>query len=160
MHFTHLSLHLSSEAAPLAAPTSIAVGTQKLYTKNMAATTTTVPTTRYDMTLVGRPTTAAATAKALADGGPLLIAQDHVLAKMLPDALDRISHAPQVMIKTSDLHGTFVGGLLFEPAITTQGMHMSVVHRRWTVLLQDLDNAGFAFDPVHGNMKTAWPTTF
>jgi hypothetical protein len=124
----------------------------------MAAPTAPVPTTRYEMTLVGKPTTHAATAKALANGGPLLIAPDHVLATMLPDALDRVSHAPQVVINTADMHGTFVGGMLFEPAITAQGMHLSVVDRRWTVLLQELDNAGCDFEPVSGDMKTAWPT--
>ena len=52
----------------------------------MVLTTTTPTATRYEMTLVGKPTTTSAKAKALAAGGPLLVAPDHVLAVMLPDA--------------------------------------------------------------------------
>ena len=45
----------------------------------MVITTPAIPT-RYDMQLVGKPSTTSATAKAFAAGGPLMVAQDHVLA--------------------------------------------------------------------------------
>ena len=53
-----------------------------------------VTSSRYQLKLVGNPRTTADKLEALADGGPLLIATDHVAALMLPDALDRVSHAP------------------------------------------------------------------
>ena len=56
------------------------------------------------MQLVGKPSTTSATAKAFAGAGPLVVAQDHVLAAMLPDALDRTSHAPHIIITTADMH--------------------------------------------------------
>ena len=75
-------------------------------------TVTITTPTRYEMTLVGKPTTNNAKAKALAAGGPLVVAHDHVLAAMLPDALDRTTHAPHVVVRASDMHGACVGGLL------------------------------------------------
>ena len=68
----------------------------------MSATTTTHDS-RYRLQVVGNPTTAGATAKALAGAAPLMVAGDHVLALMLPDALDRVTHAPAVSISLIDV---------------------------------------------------------
>lgn len=115
------------------------------------------PTTRYAMTFVGNPTTIAAKAKALAKGGPLKIATDHVLAVMLPDALDRTTHAPHATIQMIDVQGALIGGMIFDAGIFETGVHFSVETARWEQLLKDLDNAAFAYAPVAGPMMDAWP---
>ena len=123
----------------------------------MAITTAPSITTRYDMQLVGKPSTTSATAKAFAAGGPLMVAQDHVLAVMLPDALDRTSHAPHIIINTTDMHGACVGGLLFDPTAAALGVHLAVKPARWAALLQAVDDSGFNFEPIRGEAKVAWP---
>ena len=45
-------------------------------------------TTTYDLKFVGNPATNAARLKALAHGGPLVVALDHRLTAMMPDAFD------------------------------------------------------------------------
>ena len=45
-------------------------------------------TTTYDLKFVGSPATNAARLKALAHGGPLVVALDHRLTAMMPDAFD------------------------------------------------------------------------
>ena len=59
---------------------------------------TTTHDSRHRVQVVGRPTTAGATVKALAGFGPLMVADDHVLARLLPDAFDRTTHAPAVAV--------------------------------------------------------------
>ena len=115
------------------------------------------PATRYTMQFVGNPTTAAAKCKAMAKGGPLLIAPDQVLSAMLPDALDRTTHAPNVVINMIDVQSALVGGIVFEPGVMESGVHFSVETARWMQLLKDMTDAGFAFEPVPGEMAKAWP---
>ena len=157
----HISLFTSRSSGSLASrrsqKLSLPVGRIRYLSRQMVLTTTTPTATRYEMTLVGKPTTSNAKAKALAAGGPLLVAPDHVLAVMLPDALDRTTHAPQVVVRTTEMHGACIGGLLFEHAAAARGAHMAVEAARWATLLKDLDDAGCDFAPVRGEMKTAWP---
>ena len=110
------------------------------------------------MSFVGNPTSNAAKAKALAKGGPLLIATDHVLAVMLPEALDRAAHAPHATIDMVDVQSALISGMIFDVGILESGVHFSVETARWEQLLQDLDNAAFTFEPVKGPMCEAWPT--
>ena len=48
---------------------------------------------KYAFNFVGAPGDDAARALALANNGPLLVAQDHMWSAMLPDALERVAHA-------------------------------------------------------------------
>ena len=49
--------------------------------------TGTATSARYAVNYVGNPTTDAATMKALVEDGPLLLAKEHSLVQLLPDAL-------------------------------------------------------------------------
>ena len=109
------------------------------------------------MQFVGNPTTPAAKCKAMAKGGPLLIAPDHVLSVMLPDALDRTTHAPHVVINMIDVQSALIGGTVFEPSVLESGVHFAVETARWQQLLKDINDAGFAYEPVTGEMANAWP---
>ena len=59
----------------------------------------------------------AARLKSLVGNGPLLVAEDHKLAKMLPEALDRTTHAPKVLITQWQLNKMMLGGALYDAAI-------------------------------------------
>ena len=121
-------------------------------------TTSAITSARYAMTLVGDPKTTNAKSKALANGGPLILAKEHVLAVMLPDAVDFDTHAPNGVIDLTDLQSAAIGGMLLELGAVHLGMHWSVELSRWTMLLKDLDDNGFGFEPIKGDLKTAWPT--
>ena len=57
------------------------------------------------------------------------------MAVLLPDALDRTSHAPQVVVRTAEMHGACLGGLVFEHAAAMCGGG-SIRRSTWTLLTQ------------------------
>ena len=87
---------------------------------------TTAVSTAYAFRIHGDPTTPAAKAKALAGGGQLLIAKDHKLAALLPDALDATSKAPDVLVRTADVDGSFIAGALLAPDLAESGVHFTL----------------------------------
>ena len=101
---------------------------------------------KYDFKYVGNPTTAPAMAKTLVNNGPLLVAKDHLLAAMLPEALDRTKHAPHAIINMIDVQSALIGGMIFDASIFESGVHFSVETARFEQLLKDLDNAAFALE--------------
>ena len=102
---------------------------------------------RFAFKYVGNPTGAAAKMKALAYNGPLLIAADHALAALLPDALDTVANAPWLTIDMRDMLYMTVGGLLFAPEVAQAGMHMAVDPVRLAALIQDLSDSGCEWAP-------------
>ena len=84
----------------------------------------TIASARYAFAYVGNPRTNAEKMKALSAAGTLLIAEDHVLAEMLPGALDR--QAGRVAVALTDIHAGIMMGLLFEPDVSRGGMHLAL----------------------------------
>ena len=121
---------------------------------------TTAVSTAYAFRIHGDPTTPAAKAKALAGGGQLLIAKDHKLAALLPDALDATSKAPDVLVRTADVDGSFIAGALLAPDLAESGVHFTLDNVRSARFIKDIDEAAFVWTPIAGPAKTAWSTAY
>ena len=60
-------------------------------------------------------------AKALAGNGPLMVAGDHPLVAMLPEALDHTTNAPDSTIMLTDLQILLGAGMLYDSAVAGAG---------------------------------------
>ena len=112
---------------------------------------------KYAFNFVGAPGDDAACALALASNGPLLVAQDHIMSAMLPDALDRHTHAPAVEIKINDVHGAIIAGSLIAADLVGCGLHIALGVTRTAQFMKDIDEAGIDKTPAVGDRKQAWP---
>ena len=93
---------------------------------------------KYAVKYVGGVTAAAAAAKTMDNAGPLLLAQEHVMAVLLPNVMERDDHAPNVTTYQTDLYGLFGAGLLFHADLAQGGTHFFVGAPRWAALWSDV----------------------
>jgi hypothetical protein len=105
---------------------------------------------KYEVKFVGNQRTHDDKMKSLASSGTLLVAKEQVLAMLLPDALDRESHAPAVGINIGDLHAMLIPGALLDDEAAKGGVHLAVDTGRFAHLLHSLDEAGFDWTPIKG----------
>jgi len=91
------------------------------------------------------------------EGGPLVIANDHMWAKMLPEALPDGAPALTKMASETEWEGAAVGGLLLEAALARKNTHWAVGADRWAQLFKDLDEAGFDSSPILKPRDKAMP---
>ena len=98
---------------------------------------------RHEVKYVGSPTTAAARSAALAKDGPLMLAPEHILAAILPEALERDASSGAVTISSLDMNALAFPGMMWASDAASAGVHGAVSPARWTVLFKDLDSAGF-----------------
>ena len=68
----------------------------------------------YAFSYVGAPATDGAKLKSLKLAGPLLLAKQHKVIELLPDAFDDTAHAPKVQTTQIDMHEMLMGGSLFD----------------------------------------------
>ena len=78
---------------------------------------------------VGGPTTDANRSKSLTYNGPLLKSPDHVIAKLIPEALDVTSNAPLVTVQQRDMEYLITGSTLFDSQLYDLGMHGAITPR-------------------------------
>ena len=110
----------------------------------------------YAVGYIGNPTSDSARMKTLAGAGPLLLAQEHMLVVMLPEAFDRTSQAPKVVVNLTDLHSLLFGGLLFDGDLVDKGAHLAVRAARLAKLFKDAAEAGMPMGPIAGTLEQAW----
>ena len=115
--------------------------------------TSTATTFKY----VGGPTTDANRSKSLTYNGPLLISPDHVIAKLIPEALDVTSNAPLVTVQQRDIEYLLTGSILFDSQLYDLGMHGAIRVTRLAAIIQDLMDSGFDTTPITGGKATAFP---
>ena len=120
-------------------------------------TTTTISDTRYAVKFVGDPAGDAARSKSLAGLGPLLIAKDHIMARILPDAFDRESYAPDVVIHSTDVACAFFTNAAFATELADSGVHFAVKPGRWAAAFKDVDDNGLDVTPISGEAEDAFP---
>jgi hypothetical protein len=119
----------------------------------MAAQVTSNP--KFEIKYVGNPRSQDEKLASLASPGTLLVAKEHVLAKLLPDALDVESHSPAVGITIGDLHTMMLPGALLDGEAAKNGVHLAVEADRFAHLLHSLDEAGFDWTPIKGPLAQA-----
>ena len=83
---------------------------------------------------VGNPTTNAAKLKTLAHGGPLVVAQDHWLAAMMPEAFEDATGGGKV-VHMADLEQMVLDSMLLDGGVASKGIHFVVLPARYKQLL-------------------------
>ena len=112
---------------------------------------------RFAFKIDGNPTSTTNKLKALGGNGPLMIATDHVLAALLPDALDDGGAANTKTIALSDTMAFVLGGCLLDGEVANNGMHLAMDPAKVSTMLQAIDDAGFDWAPIAGDTETAFP---
>ena len=111
--------------------------------------------TRYAIKLTGNPATIVAKRAALEGEATMLIAADHMLALLLPDAFDRVSYQPLIGVPLSMLEHLLYTGLILDGPVSNSGVHFALEPARLAQLFKDLDDSGTAYEPIHGADKEA-----
>ena len=88
---------------------------------------------RYAVNYVGNPTTDATTMKALVEDGPLLLAKEHSLVQLLPDALTEDTATGMMNFSQADYQSLVVGGAIFDSDVGNGGTHFAVRGSRLTL---------------------------
>ena len=114
--------------------------------------------TKYAVGYVGSPAGTNAILDSLISDGPLLIAQDHIVANMLPEALDTVAHAPKIVVANQDLQVALTPGFLFDADMRDCGTHWALGKTRWAKFFHDMNEAGLDTTPIKGEMEKAYAT--
>ena len=112
----------------------------------------------YAFDYVGAPAGDVAICRTLTYAGPLVIAKDHMLAVMAPDAFANAAVANKVIVQHTTLSNCCYGGFIFDDQLLLQGMHMSVRLDRWAALMQDLKVVGIDCTPMNGSIREVGPS--
>ena len=91
--------------------------------------------TKYAFKYVGSPTTDAAKVKTLSGRGPLLVAQDHLLVRFMPEAFDGASHAPDYVVNIADVHHLILPAITIDDDMSDGGVHFATGSARLATLL-------------------------
>jgi hypothetical protein len=86
-----------------------------------------------------------------------VIAQDHILVSLLPEALPKTAGADTYEVTLGDAMFLIGGGVLFHPDVSRGGMHLAVQLDRLAKFFFDLDETGTQWTPIPGNKVTAMP---
>ena len=114
-------------------------------------------TTTYDLKFVGNPATNAARLKALAHGGPLVVALDHRLTAMMPDAFGDAPGGGKT-VHMADLDQMVLDGMLIDTELAKKGVHFVVLPARYKQLLVDVGSSGnMDWSPINGDIGEALP---
>ena len=98
---------------------------------------------RYAVKYTTTSTVATTRAKSLSNAGPLLIASDHLVNKILPDVVVDLTNGedtPRISMRLAN--ELLLGGLVLDPAVCSAGMHFSLINTRLAAAFQDVDAAG------------------
>ena len=112
----------------------------------------------YAFDYVGAPAGDVAICRTLTFAGPLVIAKDHMLAVMAPDAFANAAVANKVIVQHTTLSNCCYGGFIFDDQLLVQGMHLSVRLDRWAALMQDLKVVGIDCTPMNGSIREVGPS--
>ena len=88
--------------------------------------------------------------------GPLHLAPDHMLAAMLPDALDKTLAAPDVVLFITDLNGLILGGMLLGDDMLDKGVHWAWAYEPLAAFFQALDQTNMDKTPIKGHAAPGW----
>jgi len=99
--------------------------------------TTTATSARYAVHYVGNPASDAAKLRALGEDGPLLLAKEHMMVKLLPEALTEDAATAMMRFSLADFHSLILGGVLLDAEVGTGGMHFAVRDSRLAKFCKD-----------------------
>ena len=111
----------------------------------------------YAFHYIGRPASESAQLKTLGFDGPLVVASDHKMAVMLPDALDDAPTAGEKIVPMSRMHGGMTEAYIYDNDIRKGGMHMVITLSRSATMVKDMDEHGMDWTPIYGDATVAWP---
>ena len=113
--------------------------------------------TLTSFSFAGNPSTNAAKLKALAHGGPLVVATDHRLHAMMPDAFNDAASAGKTVLM-ADFEAMVMDAMLIDSEITKDGVHFVVQPARYKQLLAELGNTGnMDWSAIQGSMDEVFP---
>ena len=104
----------------------------------------------YTFSYVGAPATDAAKLKSLKLAGPLLLAKQHKVIELLPDAFDDTSYAPNFQATQTDMHEMLFAGSLLDADMVKDGVHFALSKGRMAKFIFDLDHGGMDWTPIKG----------
>ena len=108
--------------------------------------------TLTSFSFAGNPSTNAAKLKALAHGGPLVVATDHRLHAMMPDAFNDAASAGKTVLM-ADFEAMIMDAMLIDSEITKDGVHFVVQPARYKQLLAELGDTGnMDWSAIQGSM--------
>ena len=111
----------------------------------------------YAFSYVGAPATDAAKLKSLKLAGPLLLAKQHKVIELLPDAFDDTSYAPNFQATQTDMHEMLFAGSLLDADMVKDGVHFALSKGRMAKFIFDLDHGGMDWTPIKGEGYVAFP---
>jgi hypothetical protein len=97
--------------------------------------------TRYAIKLLGNPATIVAKRAALEGEATMVIAADHMLALLLPDAFDRVSYQPLIGVPLSMFEYFLYTGLILDGPVCNAGVHFAMEPARLAQLHFDLNDS-------------------
>ena len=112
---------------------------------------------RYKFTCAGGAADVATRLDNAGQAGPLHIAPEHMLADMLPDALDKELAPPNVVVFISDINGLILGGMLFGDDMLELGVHWAWAYEPLAAIFQALDQTNMDKTPIKGKYDIAYP---
>ena len=110
----------------------------------------------YAIRQPGNPRSAAARLKALSHAGPLLLAKEHVLTVIIPDAFHHAS-ATERETTLHLMHDLIVPYVIFPDDAAKNAIHLAVKLARLAVFWQDMDAAGLDKTPIRGDLTKVYP---
>ena len=116
---------------------------------------------RYEVKYVGDPRSDGAILKTLTAAGPLSLAKEHFLVRLLPDvAEDEVAGATATGRMAMAL--TLVHTLIFQACMVSAdvgrgGVHFAVKASRLAMFFRDLEQVGFDMSPIRGAAEAAVP---
>ena len=111
---------------------------------------------KYAVKIPGNPSAPKAKAQALADDGHYILAQDHVLAQLMPDAFPTTNDT-SIKVPERCMKALTISGFVWSNDTVHNGMHFTLEPARWASAFQDLDAAGISWHPIYGNMDKVFP---
>jgi hypothetical protein len=112
---------------------------------------------KYDFKHVGNPRVNDDKIKSMTANGPLLVAQDQLMAAMAPGAFDTSAHAPAVTIESSDLFALLGPHLSLSADVAKKGIHFITKPAFWALLFEAMDNTGNEWPALPGGRDEIMP---
>ena len=110
-----------------------------------------------DFKFTGNPMTDAAKLESLAHGGPLVVATDHRLSAMMPDAFVDASGGGKTVCM-ADFEPMFIDAMLLDVDVAKGGVHFVVLPARYKRLLGDMDSTGeMDWSAIQGDLEKVFP---
>ena len=112
---------------------------------------------RYAYKYIGDPADDAARVKTLTKAGPLVLAGEHMAAKLMPEAFPPNGTGGDVKTSMVDMDSIVLPGTALDQELAEAGIHWALGKDRWAQMWADLDATGLDMTPIPGGIEVALP---